>query len=214
LEAPLAGAERLLLYIHHERIAPEHQRKGIGGALTRAISDYWKGQGEEHIDASYWYIATENHQSRSYAERSGTRPWPHRLQMLSLEPGRTAPLQPRKIGAGPTFDIVRLINRTHASKELFRPYENVDFGQRLSRTFAYGWGDIYGAFDGERLVAVAGLWKRTIADYGFEAGTEDAMAGLLASLAGGPAAGEQPGSRYSPTWTRHFTPFTALPHRD
>jgi GNAT superfamily N-acetyltransferase len=181
--APLAGAERLLLYTHHARIAPEHQRKGIGGALTSAISAYWKEHEPAHIDSSYWYIAAGNAQSRSFAERGGNKPWPLSVYLCSIQadPGPAAPA--KRIGAGPTFDIVRLINATHKGEELFRPYEHVDFGQRLSRSADYGWGDIFGRFDGGRLVAVAGLWKQTVSDYGYEAAAEADMAALLQDLA-------------------------------
>jgi hypothetical protein len=102
--------------------------------------------------------------------------------MISLWGGRSVSEQPRRIGAGPTFDIVRLINRTHAGEELFKPYEHVDFGQRLSISRGYGWGDIYGRFADDRLVAVAGLWHGNVADYGYEAGCEDDMVALLNAL--------------------------------
>ncbi|HXH22953.1 MAG TPA: GNAT family N-acetyltransferase [Dehalococcoidia bacterium] len=181
--APLAGKERLLLYMNHERIAPEHQRKGIGGALTRAVAEYWKAHESEHIDSSYWYIAAGNRQSRNFAERSGNRPWPVSARMCILPPPAETPPAPRQIGAGPIFDIVRLVNGTHLGKELFRAYEQVDFGQRLARSPSYGWGDIYGAFRDGRLVAVCGLWDGAAADYGYEPGAEPEMALLLRALA-------------------------------
>lgn len=181
-QAPLAGQERLLLYIHHERIAPEHQRKGIGGALTQAISAYWKERAGAHIDSSYWYIGAGNQQSRAFAARGGNAPWPGSAWMLMLETAPPAGPAARPIGAGPTFDIVRLINRTHAGKELFRPYEQVDFGRRLSRSPSYGWGDIYGLSEDGRMRAVAGLWDDFVADWGYEQGAEEDMARLLASL--------------------------------
>ena len=182
VQAPLAGRDRLLLYTHHERIAPERQRKGVGGALTKAISDYWKDNAAGHIDSSYWYIAAGNQQSRNFAERSGNKPWPVSPVMFTLTPGAASGDKPRQIGAGPTFDIVRLLNGTHEGKDLFRPYEQVDFGQRLSRSVEYGWGDVYGRYHGDRLAAVAGLWKGTVADYGYELGAENEMVALLRSL--------------------------------
>jgi GNAT superfamily N-acetyltransferase len=182
--APLAGQERLLLYMHHERIDPEHQRKGIGGALTSAISEYWKENAPGHIDSSYWYIGAGNMQSRSFAERGGNRPWSIPLSICPIASSVDVvhgPLHP--IGAGPTYDIVRLINRTHEGEYLFRPYEHVDFGRRLSLSPNYGWGDIYGHFEGGRLVATAGVLKDWVGDYGYEAGAEKAMVALLARLA-------------------------------
>lgn len=183
-QAPLAGQERLLLYIHHERIAPEHQRQGIGGALTQAISAYWKEQAGANIDSSYWYIGAGNQQSRNFAARGGSVPWPVSGWMVIFDTDSGAPAQARPIGAGPIFDIVRLINRTHAGRELFSPYEQVDFGRRLSRSMAYGWGDVYGTLDGGRLRAAAGLWGENIADWGYEHGDESAMAKLVESLLG------------------------------
>jgi GNAT superfamily N-acetyltransferase len=182
---PLAGRERLLLYIHHERIAPEHQRKGIGGALARAIAEYWKQREQDEIESSYWYIASANRQSRNFAERGGNRPWPVSLYLCTVpavQGGVRQRLGP--IGAGPIFDIVRLVNATHTGEELFRPYGQVDFGARLSRSVEYGWGDVFGRCDARgRLVAVAGLWKDHVADYGYEPGAEGELAALLRDLA-------------------------------
>jgi GNAT superfamily N-acetyltransferase len=196
-EAPLAGERRLLLYIHHERIAEEHQRKGIGGALTGAVAEYWKAEGVGHIDSSYWLIAEDNTKSLSYANRAG-KPWPVYGWSASLAAGQGSSM-PRQVGAGPIFDIVRLINRTHEGKDLFTPYEQVEFGKRLSRSLDYGWGDIYGRFLDGRLVAVAGVWDSgkgaasrlgdgpltrslMVADYGYEAGAEAEMAALLRDI--------------------------------
>lgn len=182
--APLAGEQRLLLYIHHERIAPEHQRRGIGGALTTAISNYWKAHESGRIDSSYWYIGAGNRQSRNFAERSGNKPWSATVMLCSVPPAADTPTRrPQRVGAGPTFDIVRLINRTHQGEELFRPYEHVDFGRRLSRSRDYGWGDIYARFDADRMVAVAGLMKGWVLDFGYENGEEKEMVSLLADLA-------------------------------
>jgi GNAT superfamily N-acetyltransferase len=199
-EAPLAAKQRLLLYIHHERIAPEHQRGGLGGELTRAVADYWKQAGAGHIDSSYWLISPGNRRSRNFAERSGNQPWPRSPYFCSLDATPGGSPSPKRVGAGPTFDIVRLLNRTHAGKDLFRPYEQVDFGQRLARSPAYGWGDVYGRSAGGPLVAVAAVWDRgaatatrrgqdgpprrewVVADYGYEAGAEGEMAALLREL--------------------------------
>jgi hypothetical protein len=199
-EAPVGGQKRLLLYIHQERIAPEHQRRGIGGALTTAISTYWKEQDVGHIDSSYWFIGRENLKSRGFAERSGNKAWPEPIWLGTFD-ALDGDATPRKVGAGPVFDIVRLINATHAGKELFAPYEQVDFGKRLSRSVDYGWGDVYGRFVDGRLVAVAGIWDSgrttafksseedpgtrswTVADYGFERGYEQEMAKLIEELA-------------------------------
>ena len=198
-EVTLAGKRRLLLYIHHERIAPEHQRRGVGGALVRALGEHWKDAAAEPVESTYWFIAPENSKSRAYAER-GTRPWPVSAYTCSLQASAEDRPPPKQIGAGPIFDIVRLINRTHEGEELFAPYEQVDFGQRLSRSAEYGWGDIYGRFVDGALVAVAGVWDKgrcllarngpddagkrswSVADYGFEDGAEVEMAALLRDL--------------------------------
>ncbi|HEY7268928.1 MAG TPA: GNAT family N-acetyltransferase [Dehalococcoidia bacterium] len=185
VEAPLAGADRRLVYMHHERIAPERQRQGVGGALTRAITDYWKEHAGGHIDSSYWFIAARNSQSISFAERGGTsKRWPLSVYLCTIDGASGDSRAPVRVGAGPTFDIVRLINRTHAGEALFRPYEHVDFGRRLSLSGAYGWGDIYGRFAAgtERLVAVAGTWNGFVADFGYELDAEADMAALIRSM--------------------------------
>ncbi len=198
--APIDGKEHLLLYLHHERIDLAHQRSGIGGALTRAVADYWQGRESGEIDSSYWFIAPANSQSRSFAERSGNKPWPVSAWIATFDARPTGLDRPKQVGAGPIFDIVRLINLTHEGEDLFRPYQQVDFGRRLARSGEYGWGDVYGRLSDGALVAVAGVWDRGasttihshtgangtrgwwIADYGCERGAEDQMAMLLESL--------------------------------
>ncbi len=202
-ETLVGGEKRLLLYIHHERIAPERQRQGLGGALTSAISEHWKSAGVGHIDSSYWFIGPQNTASRSFASRGGSEPWPEPALNVTFETRPDGRPSPKRIGAGPIFDIVRLVNRTHEGRELFRPYTDVDLGRRLSMSSDYGWGDYYGRFAGDRLVALAGVWGRNramtvmarggdgreerevssfIADYGYEDGAEDEMVVLLADI--------------------------------
>jgi hypothetical protein len=133
--------------------------------------------------------------------------------MFTLTSDAASGDKPRQIGAGPTFDIVRLLNAMHIGKELFRPYEQVDFGQRLSRSVEYGWGDVYGRYQADRLVAVAGLWKGTVADYGYEPGAEDEMVALCRSLV---ARASRPGHEgltlFPDPASALFARLQALPH--
>lgn len=231
-EAPLLGKMRLLLYIHQGRIAPEHQRKGVGGALASAISAYWKEQSVGYIDTSYWFIGRENAKSRAFAERGGTRPWPKPVWLVRIQALDGPSAVPRRIGAGPIFDIVRLINATHAGKELFSLYEQVDFGRRLSRSVDYGWGDVYGRYVDGRLVAVAGVWDSgrntafkvsaddpgerlwTVADYGYEPGHEREMARLIEEIACLARAKGRDGLTFFPAAeSRLYGEMKALPHQ-
>src|SRR5262249_20657663 len=76
IQTPLAGAERRLVYLHHERIAPEYQRKGLGLLLARALQDHFRQSFDGVMDGAYWFIDSGDQHSRDYVAKAGHRPWP------------------------------------------------------------------------------------------------------------------------------------------
>jgi len=182
IRTPLAGAERRLVYLHHERIAPEYQRKGLGLLLARALQDHYRQSFDGAMDGSYWFIASSNQQSRDYVGKAGHQPWPTAAFMLVLDKSRGADAEIDRIGPEQAAVAIDLINRTHQHEDLFTPYDESSFRQRLSRCPSYGWTDLYGRWRDGRLVAIAGLWRNTVADFGCAAGMEDELTPLLQAL--------------------------------
>jgi hypothetical protein len=112
-----------------------------------------------------------------------------------------------RLGPERAQEVVALLNRTHAGKELFSPYTEERLDARLVRSPEYGWKNWWG-IEGEagRLVAVAGLldlgrlWRTkvrvkatgeetassagSVFDFGYAEGGERQMAGLLDHLSG------------------------------
>jgi hypothetical protein len=102
-------------------------------------------------------------------------------------------------------DAVRLINASHSGQDFFEPVTLDSLTSRLNRDAQYTSGHIFGARDGDALVAVAGLCDKgaaterthvdpatgaatrtreaVVVDWGWAPGHEAAFAGLLRSLA-------------------------------
>ena len=186
-----------LLYIHRERVLPEHQRKGLGRGLVMEMLRRLRRWG---VQTPYWYISPENEKSIAFG---GTRPALASAVRLHLSPGsdpQTLP-QMKPMPRDEVKNVAALFNSTHAGKELFTPYTRASLNQRLSRSTEYGWDNIYGLSDAGKLVAVLGLWDQgkavsvttrdkatgeektvrrlAVADYGFLPGREQDLVVLL-----------------------------------
>jgi ribosomal protein S18 acetylase RimI-like enzyme len=198
------GRLRTLLYIHQGRIPPEHQRRGIGGALAAAVSRWAEEQGAK-VDSTYWYIAPSNRRSIAFGSRT-SRPWSvdaylHYVPTEST-PSQVIPIRP--LGQRDLPRLVELINRTRNRQELFVPYTEESFLARISRSPDYTWRNLYGLEEAGALVAVAGVWDTgrslrtieedhesgtvrtrsevTVLDYGFAEGRADAWRTLFLGL--------------------------------
>ena len=205
---PLLGRPRTLLYIQKGRVRPEFRRQRVSSVLIWALVESWSARGDS-FDYAYWLISADNRTSLTAVRRGGALPWPMEAHLVDLDtqtgPRREVPAV--RLGPDRAQEIVALLNRTHAGKELFAPYAEERLQARLARTPDYGWQNWWGV-EGRagRLVAVAGLldlgrwWRMTrrakasgeettssgaaVFDFGYAQGGEQHMVDLLYHLLG------------------------------
>jgi len=203
---PLLGKQRAVLYIQKGRVRPEFQRRRISSLLIWALMESWRTR-RMAVDSAYWLISADNRTSLTAVQRSGVPPWPNEVHLVDVdtETGRRTEVPAVRLGPERAREVVALLNRTHAGKELFAPYTEERLRARLGRIPEYGWQNWWG-IEGRagRLVAVAGLldlgrWWRmkrrlkasgeettssaaAIFDFGYGEGCEQQMAGLLCDL--------------------------------
>jgi GNAT superfamily N-acetyltransferase len=165
--APLAGRPRALLYIEKGRTLPEYRRRRVSSILIWALVESWAKRGAR-IDSAYWLISADNQASLTAVRRGGALPWPAEVHLVDLPTNTLRPEVPAvRLGPGRAQEVVALLNRTHAGKELYVPYTEGRLHARLGRSPEYGWQSWWGIEgSGGRLVAVAGLldlgrWWRT-----------------------------------------------------
>jgi hypothetical protein len=207
-QAPLLGKPRALLYIQKGRTRPEYQRRHISSVLVWALMESWRVRGKS-VDSAYWLISADNRASLTAVQRGGVPLWPKEIHLVDLdtEPGQRGGVPAVRLGPGRAQEVVAILNRTHAGKELFAPYTEERLQARLGRTPEYGWQNWWG-IEGRagRLVAVAGLldlgrwWRMTrrvkasgeettssaaaAFDFAYAEGGEQQMAELLYHLLG------------------------------
>jgi len=203
---PLLGKQRAVLYIQKGRVRPEFQRRRISSLLIWALMESWRTR-RMAVDSAYWLISADNRTSLTAVQRSGVPPWPNEVHLVDVdtETGRRTEVPAVRLGPERAREVVALLNRTHAGKELFAPYTEERLRARLGRIPEYGWQNWWG-IEGRagRLVAVAGLldlgrWWRmkrrlkasgeettssaaAIFDFGYADGCEQQMAELLCDL--------------------------------
>jgi GNAT superfamily N-acetyltransferase len=206
--APLMGRPRALLYIEKGRVLPEFRRQRVSSVLIWALVESWAARGNP-IDSAYWLISADNSASLTAVRRGGALPWPGAVHLVDLhtEAGPRTESRAVRLGRDRAGEVVALLNRTHAGKELFAPYTEERLEARLGRTPEYGWQNWWGV-EGRagRLVAVAGLldlgrWWRmkrrvkasgeetassaaAVFDFGYAEGGEQQMVELLRHLLG------------------------------
>jgi GNAT superfamily N-acetyltransferase len=204
--APLLGEMRALLYIQKGRVRPEFQRHRISSLLVWALLESWRMR-RRPFDSAYWLISADNRSSLAAVQRSGVLPWPKEVHLVDLdaEHRRRAEVPTVRLKSDRVQEVVALLNRTHAGKQLFAPYTEERLHARLGRTPEYGWQNWWG-IEGTsgRLVAVAGLldlgrWWRImrrskasgeetttsaagVFDFGYAEGGEQRMVELLYHL--------------------------------
>ncbi|MBI5948259.1 MAG: GNAT family N-acetyltransferase [Chloroflexi bacterium] len=189
----LGGVERRMLYVHHARILPEFQRRGVGRVLASRLREHF---GPAGFDAEYWYIAPGNATSQAFVRAAPNR-WSFGPAWVSLSCEELAgPPHGRPATAADAGTIVDILNACHADEEMFLPYTAESFTARLARDPGqYGWERVWIA-DG----AVAGVWpegesiatrftdpegnvsvSRTgaVLDFGFLPGAEHELVALL-----------------------------------
>ncbi len=207
-QVSLLGEPRALLYIQKGRTRPEFQQRRISTMLIWALMESWRVRGMA-FDSAYWFISADNMVSLSAVQRGGVPLWPNKVHLVDVDTGtgRRAGVPAVRLESDRAREVVALLNRTHAGKELFAPYTEERLQARLGRIPEYGWQNWWG-IEGRagRLVAVAGLldlgrWWRikrrlkasgeettssaaAVFDFAYAEGGEQQMTELLYDLLG------------------------------
>ena len=186
----VAGVIHPIVTVAHLRVMPEHQRKGLWGAVNRAFDHYWKD-----VDGSNAYISVNN-AGMQHGFINTRNKWPITIERVQLASGSLAGAAVgRAATPGDAARIVEILNVTHGREEMFVPYTVESLGARLGRApRQYSWPNMLMT---DR--AVVGVWpagdslkvitesqgRRTVSrralvlDYGFLPGAEDELEDLL-----------------------------------
>lgn len=191
----VGGQLKSLITVSHLRVLPEHQRKGLWGAVNQVLNKYW-----DHVDGSNAYIAVDN-ASMQHGFRHQTDKWPGVLWRLRFDCARLAgPAAGRPATPADAAAIVERLNAFHAAEEMFVPYTEERLIARLERApDLYGWdrmwladGALMGVWPAGRAMRVVtergGVRTHTdpglVLDYGFAPGAEAAFEDLLLAWCG------------------------------
>src|SRR5215469_2019112 len=191
----VGGVIRPLVTVTHLRVLPEHQRKGLWGAVNRAFDHYF-----DNVDGSRAYISVEN-AGMQHGFTNTPNKWSVPVYRMQLP---TAKLAQAPVGREATPSdaraIVEILNRCHDREEQFLPYIEASFAARVTRSPRdYSWSSLWMT---ER--AVVGVWpavktlrvvresngSRTesrpalVVDYGFLPGGEQEFESLLRAWCG------------------------------
>jgi len=187
----IGGRDYRLVNFIHLRVAAEHQRKGLWGALVRKLSESYPS---ETVDGDYACAARDNQSiQQAFSKRPRWRVAPVRA-LIAARPGSGSPVG-RTATPNDADRIAELLNLTHGLEEMFLPYSRESLRERLERApELYSWQRV-------RLTdnAVVGVWPsgpqirvvresngRTqvsrnglVLDYGFAPGAEVEFEKLL-----------------------------------
>jgi hypothetical protein len=191
----VGGVIKKMVTVSHLRVLPEHQRKGLWGAANRVLEKYWP-----RVDGSNAYISVDN-LGMQHGFANTPNKWPQIIERAELDvAGLAGPMSERAATAADAADIVRRLNAFHDAEELFVPYTEASFAERLTRApDLYGWDKVW-MTDG----ALLGVWPagnavRTITetrgtrtetlpaialDYAFEPGAEAQFEALIRAWCG------------------------------
>ncbi|MEQ8860366.1 MAG: hypothetical protein RIC56_17135 [Pseudomonadales bacterium] len=150
----IGGRHYRLVNFIHLRVAAEHQRKGLWGALVRKLNEIYPA--EVAADGDYACAARDNHSiQNAFAGRPRWRVAPVRA-LIRAQPASSsaAPAPGRPATPDDAERIVELLNTTHGREAMFLPYTTEALRTRLERApDLYTWQHL-------RLTenAVVGVW--------------------------------------------------------
>jgi hypothetical protein len=189
----VGGQDVRVMTAIHTRVLPEHQGKGLWGAVSGVLSEkYNPGTG---VATGRGFVSAEN-----AAMQRGFAKVPNRWSIQALRAqldcaANAGSPAGRPATAADAGRIVEILNRCHTGEEMYLPYTADSLAQRLERAPAqYSWERLW-LGDG----AVVGLWpagesirlllrshgrevvsrRGLVLDYGFEPGSEGALEALL-----------------------------------
>lgn len=189
----VGGAEYRMMVAVHLRILPQHQRKGLWGALSRLLGEKYPLDGDGWISCGY--VSTDNAaMQRGFAHHPNK--WSVRALRAHLD---CASLEGPSAGRPATPDdaprIVEILNSCHGDEEMYLPYTVESLTARLERSPAqYSWErvwlsdraavGVWPAGESIRLISESGgvqsvSRRGLVLDYGFLPGAEDELEGLL-----------------------------------
>ena len=175
----------------HTRVLPEHQKKGLWGAVSRILGEKYQ---LESVASQGFVSASNAAMQRGFANTPNK--WPLqalRCQLSCEKLAAAATARPAELEDAAR--IVELLNRCHGEEELYVPYTVETLAARLARApQQYSWERVW-VTDG----AVVGVWpagetirviveqdgRRTVSrrglalDYGFSDGAEEQLELLL-----------------------------------
>ncbi|MEX1255159.1 MAG: hypothetical protein WEE64_12545 [Dehalococcoidia bacterium] len=183
----VGGEEYQAMLMHHLRIPPEQQKKGLYSALNVSVFQAFEGR----QNAPYAYTAMDN---AAAIRLRGPDSWSFPAQRALL---LCAGLAGGPAGAPATPDdgprIIEILNRCHEGEEMYVPYTVESLAARLERApDLYSWERVWltdravvGVWPaGLRVVTEAGGYRAetvraTVLDYGFLPGAEGEFEQLL-----------------------------------
>ena len=150
------GRPHRLVYIQQARVHPGFHGRRVAWYLA---NDLFAWAGARGAEGPYYLILPENRPSMTFVERGGGR-WPVDVALLEFDVSQAEGEPAEGIPRERLGEAVSLINTTHDGEEFFEPLTTESLRARLSRDGRYSINDLHGIFEGESLVAVAGLWDK------------------------------------------------------
>lgn len=199
--AIINGEERKMKYFFDLRIAPEHQKKGLWGALFGRLNDVYS-EPDRHFYGhfSLGNVAWKHVASQRAADVPRPGMWRPGVLRARIHTDEIAgPASGRPTTAEDATHIVAILNKGRGREEMYVPYTLESFTARMSKDPSlYSWDRVW---IGDH--TVVGVWPvgdklRTIItrdgvttesrpgyvlDYGFEPGAEDEFEALLRAWA-------------------------------
>ncbi len=204
IQTPYVQAKpRRLVYIQRARVDPEFQGQKVAWNLA---NDLFRWSHDRGAEGPYYLILPENERSVAFGGRAGRR-WPAEVRLMGygVSEAEAETTRADEIGEKDLPDVVQLVNGTHAREDFFEPLTVESLRDRLGRDPQYALGNLAGARESGRLVAVGGFWDKgatteaihvdaatgeetrsrnaVVTDWGYLPGYENAFAGVLRSLA-------------------------------
>ncbi|HEV2365651.1 MAG TPA: hypothetical protein VGS12_15785 [Caulobacteraceae bacterium] len=177
----IGGADKRIVTVSHLRVLPEHQRKGLWGAVNGVLEKYWPT-----VDGSNAFIAVGN-AAMQHGFRNTPDKWPAPLLWARLDCARLAgsaagaPARPAEAGA-----IAALLSAFHGGEEMFVPYTEESLAARLGRApDLYSWDKVWVAPGAVLGVWPAGRAQRVVTERGGAASVSEAGVALDYAFAPG-----------------------------